>query len=99
MGGLNWINGNANGWVNGYEDEVPRGIKITLDADNNPFDNADGYGNGKAERTVARVLIKLGIDTPPVVITTKIGHFAGTSEHAYQPAPIRHQCEQSLINL
>ena len=42
MGGLNWINGNANGWVNGYEDEVPRGIKITLDADINPFDNADG---------------------------------------------------------
>ena len=34
-----------------------------------------------------------------VVIATKIGHFPGTAAHAYEPAHIRHQCEQSLINL
>ena len=33
------------------------------------------------------------------VIATKIGHFPGTADHAYEPAHIRHQCEQSLINL
>src|SRR5690606_16925306 len=34
-----------------------------------------------------------------VIIATKIGHFPGTAAHAYEPAHIRHQCEQSLINL
>lgn len=99
MGGLNWVNGNANGWANVDEDEVTAGIKMALDAGINHFDNADVYGNGKAERMLARVLVKLGIDTTSVVIATKIGHFPGTSEHAYEPAHIRHQCEQSLINL
>jgi aryl-alcohol dehydrogenase-like predicted oxidoreductase len=28
-----------------------------------------------------------------------VGHFPGTAAHAYEPAHIRHQCEQSLINL
>ena len=32
-------------------------------------------------------------------MATKIGHFPGTANHAYEPAHIRHQCEQSLINL
>ena len=33
------------------------------------------------------------------IISSKIGWFPGTAEHAYVPAHIRHQCEQSLINL
>jgi len=28
-----------------------------------------------------------------------VGHFPGTAEHAYEADHIRHQCEQSLINL
>jgi aryl-alcohol dehydrogenase-like predicted oxidoreductase len=46
-----------------------------------------------------RVLIKLGLKTNDFVIATKVGHFPGTAAHAYEPAHIRHQCEQSLINL
>jgi len=34
-----------------------------------------------------------------VVIATKVGHFPGTAAHAYEPAHLRHQCEQSLVNL
>ena len=34
-----------------------------------------------------------------LIIATKVGHFPGTAEHAYEPAHIRHQCEQSLVNL
>jgi myo-inositol catabolism protein IolS len=65
----------------------------------NHFDNADVYGNGRAERMLARVLDRLGVKSADFVIATKIGWFPGTAEHAYEPAHIRHQCEQSLINL
>ena len=99
MGGLNWVNGNPNGWANVDEDEIIAGIKTALDAGVNHFDNADVYGNGRAERMLARALTKLGVKSESVVIATKIGHFPGTAAHAYESAHIRHQCEQSLINL
>ena len=99
MGGLNFVNGTPNGWANVNEDEITAGIKAALDAGVNHFDNADVYGNGRAERMLARVLDRLGVKTYDVIIATKIGWFPGTAEHAYEPAHIRHQCEQSLINL
>lgn len=99
MGGLNWVNGSPNGWANVDETEITAGIKAALDAGVNHFDNADVYGNGKAEQMLNRVLKKLGVASTSVVIATKIGHFPGTAAHAYEPAHIRHQCEQSLINL
>ncbi len=99
MGGLNWVNGIANGWANVDEAEVTAGIKAGLDAGVNHFDNADVYGNGRAERMLARVLDRLGVRSDTVVIASKVGHFPGTAAHAYEPLHIRHQCEQSLKNL
>jgi aryl-alcohol dehydrogenase-like predicted oxidoreductase len=99
MGGLNFVNGTPNGWANVNEDEITAGIKAALDAGVNHFDNADVYGNGRAERMLARVLDRLGVKSTSLIIATKIGHFPGTAEHAYEPAHIRHQCHQSLINL
>ncbi len=99
MGGLNWVNGNANGWANVDEDEIDAAIKVGIDAGVNHFDNADVYGNGKAEQMLFRVLKKLGVKSEDYIIATKVGHFPGTAAHAYEPAHIRHQCEQSLINL
>src|SRR5262245_37751617 len=99
MGGLNWVNGTPNGWANVNEDEITAAIKLGIDKGVNHFDNADVYGNGKAERMLARVLDKLGLQSTKFIIATKIGHFPGTAENAYEPANIRHQCEQSLINL
>ena len=99
MGGLNWVNGTPNGWANVDEDEVIAAIKSGIDAGVNHFDNADVYGNGKAERMLARAFDKLGLNSTDYVIATKVGHFPGTAAHAYEPAHIRHQCEQSLINL
>ena len=99
MGGLNWVNGTPNGWADVNEDEITAAIKVGIDAGVNHFDNADVYGNGRAERMLARVLKRLGLRSTDFVIATKIGWFPGTAEHAYEPAHIRHQCEQSLINL
>ena len=99
MGGLNWVNGNANGWANVDVDEITAAIKAGVDAGVNHFDNADVYGNGKAEQMLREVLSKLGLNTNDFIIATKVGHFPGTAAHAYEPKHIRHQCEQSLINL
>jgi aryl-alcohol dehydrogenase-like predicted oxidoreductase len=99
MGGLNWVEGRPNGWANVDENEIAAAVKKAVDTGVNHFDNADVYGNGKAERMLARVLKKLGLKSEQFIIATKIGHFPGTAGHAYEPAHIRHQCEQSLINL
>ena len=99
MGGLNWVDGTPNGWANVDEDEIIRAIKTGLDAGVNHFDNADVYGNGRAERMLARAFKKLGVKSTDYIIATKNGSFPGTAGHVYEPAHIRHQCEQSLINL
>lgn len=99
MGGLNWVDGKANGWANVDEGEVRVAVKRAVDAGVNHFDNADVYGNGRAERMLARVLKDLGLRSEDYVIATKVGHFPGTAVHAYDPIHIRHQCEQSLRNL
>ena len=99
MGGLNWVNGNANGWANVDEDEIVAAIKAGVDAGVNHFDNADVYGNGKAERMLRRAFDRLGLSTNDYVVATKVGHFPGTAEHAYEALHVRHQAEQSLKNL
>ncbi|MBS4036190.1 MAG: aldo/keto reductase [Ignavibacterium sp.] len=96
MGGLNWVNGVPNGWANVDEKEITEAINYAIDEGVNHFDNADVYGNGKAERMLARIL---GKRTTNFIIATKVGWFPGTAEQAYEPKHIRHQCEQSLINL
>jgi myo-inositol catabolism protein IolS len=96
LGGLNWVDGVPNGWANVDEAEVKRAVDYALDAGVNHFDNADVYGNGRAERMLSRIL---GERTKKVTIATKVGWFPGTAENVYEPAHIRHQCEQSLINL
>jgi len=48
---------------------------------------------------LARSLDRLGVKSGKLVIATKVGWFQGTAENAYEPAHIRRQCEQSLINL
>jgi len=99
MGGPNWSDGKPVGWADVNEDEVLAGIKTGLDAGVTHFDNADVYGNGRAERMLERCLTKLAVNRDDVVIATKVGHFAGTAAHAYEPHHIRRQCEQSLRNM
>jgi aryl-alcohol dehydrogenase-like predicted oxidoreductase len=99
MGGLNWIDGKVNGWANVDEADITQAIKTAIDQGVNHFDSADVYGNGRSERMLARVISRLGLKSEDFIIATKVGHFQGTAEHAYDPLHIRHQCEQSLRNL
>ena len=96
LGGLNWVNGVPNGWANVDEDEAIRAIRYALDQSVTHFDNADVYGNGRAERMLAKAL---GDRSKEVIIATKVGWFPGTAAHAYEPQHIRQQLEQSLVNL
>ncbi|MCA9221837.1 MAG: aldo/keto reductase [Planctomycetales bacterium] len=96
MGGPNWSQGNPVGWADVDEGECIEAVHHALDRGVNHFDNADVYGNGRAERMLAKAL---GERRKDVVIATKVGHFKGTAVHAYDPLHIRHQCEQSLRNL
>ncbi len=96
MGGRNWVKGVSIGWAEVDENEIREAINYAIDKGVNHFDNADVYGNGEAERMLARIL---GEKTNEFIIATKVGWFQGTAQHAYDPLHIRHQCEQSLKNL
>lgn len=96
MGGRNWDKGNSIGWADVNEEEIKEAIFYALDKGVTHFDDADAYGNGKAERMLSKIL---GDKTKDVTIATKVGWFKGTAENAYEPLHIRHQCEQSLKNL
>ncbi len=97
LGGLNWEQGRvANGWIPVDPKEAREAVAYACDKGVTHFDNADVYGNGSAERMLAQ---SLGSRKNEVIIASKVGWFKGTAEHAYEPQHIRHQCEQSLINL
>lgn len=101
LGGPNWStsNGQAIGWADVNQDEVLAGVKAGLDAGVNHWDNADIYGNGRAERTLAACFQKLGVKKNSQIVATKVGHFHGTAPWAFETRHIRNQCEQSLRNL
>jgi aryl-alcohol dehydrogenase-like predicted oxidoreductase len=96
LGGLNWVNGVPNGWANVDETEIEHAIDFAIDSGVNHFDNADVYGNGRAERMLGKILKK---HNKKIILASKIGWFPGTAAHAYEAIHIRHQCEQSLQNL
>lgn len=61
------------------------------------FDTADVYGLGQSERLLGRLLRDTG--RTGLVISSKVGYFAGTARHPYQPDQIRRQFATTLDNL
>ncbi|TLP63891.1 aldo/keto reductase [Microbispora triticiradicis] len=61
------------------------------------FDTADVYGMGRSERLVGRLLRQT--NRHDLIISSKVGYFAGTAEHPYHPGQIRRQLETTLTNL
>jgi methylglyoxal reductase len=61
------------------------------------FDTADVYGHGRSERLLGRLVRQ--VDRDDLVLVSKVGYFAGTAVHGYEPAHMRHQLETTLTNL
>jgi aryl-alcohol dehydrogenase-like predicted oxidoreductase len=61
------------------------------------FDTADVYGLGRSERLLGRLLAT--VDRSSIVVSSKVGYFAGTGRHPYCPAQMRHQFTTTLDNL
>ena len=61
------------------------------------FDTADVYGLGQSERLLGRLLRH--VDRDSVVVSSKVGYFAGTADHPYEPRQMRHQFATTLDNL
>ncbi len=101
MGGPKFspADGTPCGWADVDEAEILAAMKAGVDAGVNHWDNADTYGDGRAERLWAECVRRLGVKRDDLVIATKVGWMRGTALHAYEPHHIRHQCEQSLRNL
>ncbi|WP_156993271.1 aldo/keto reductase [Pseudonocardia acaciae] len=61
------------------------------------FDTADVYGLGQSERLLGWLLRR--VDRASVVVSSKVGYFAGTARHPYLPAQMHRQFATTLDNL
>lgn len=85
------------GWSTAADEASLRGLEIAYALGANLFDTADVYGHGHSERIIGQFLRT--VPRADVIISTKVGYFTGTAEHAYHPPHIRRQLETSLENL
>lgn len=97
IGGPSWRGGGAVGWSGADDNESLGGLRRAFELGINHLDSADVYGDGHSERLIGRFLREVPRDQ--VIVATKVGWFRGTAPHAYQATHIRHQLEQSLVNL
>lgn len=85
----------------GWDDVNPtaayEGLLRAYDLGVTLFDTADVYGLGASERLLGRLLARVGRGA--VIVSSKVGYFAGTATHPYQPAQLRHQFATTLDNL
>lgn len=85
------------GWDDVNPDAAYAGLVRAHELGVRLFDTADVYGLGRSERLVGRLLAN--IDRSTVVVSSKVGYFAGTARHPYVPAQLRHQFATTLDNL
>ncbi|HEY0694334.1 MAG TPA: aldo/keto reductase [Kribbella sp.] len=86
------------GWSTGAnEDESLTGLEKAWEYGARLYDTADVYGHGKSERLLGRLVVQ--VPRKEIVLASKVGYFAGTAEHGFEPRHMRRQLEQSLDNL
>jgi aryl-alcohol dehydrogenase-like predicted oxidoreductase len=61
------------------------------------YDTADVYGHGTSERLLGQLVAQ--VPRHEIVLSSKVGYFAGTAEHGFEPRHMRRQLEQTLDNL
>jgi len=85
------------GWSTARDNESLQGLERAFELGANLFDTADVYGLGHSERLLGHLLRNVPRDQ--VAVTSKVGYFAGTAAHGYEPGHMRRQLEQTLENL
>lgn len=97
IGGPASNNGVPIGWDGVDENDAYAGLLRAHELGVTLFDTADVYGMGRSERLLGRLLGT--VNRSSVVVSSKVGYFAGTGPHPYHPAQIRHQFATTLRNL
>ncbi|ADI10784.1 aldo/keto reductase [Streptomyces bingchenggensis BCW-1] len=85
------------GWSTADDAASLRGLEIAHSLGANLFDTADVYGHGRSERIIGRFVRTVPRDD--IVLSSKVGYFTGTADHAYVPSHMRHQLDTTLENL
>lgn len=85
------------GWSTADNAASLRGLEAAYQLGANLFDTADIYGHGRSERLLGHLVRQVARDS--LVISSKVGYFAGTAAHPYLPSAMRHQLEATLENL
>lgn len=97
IGGPATNNGVPIGWDDVHPDTAYAALLHAHDLGITLFDTADVYGLGQSERLLGRLLRHVGREH--LVVSSKVGYFAGTAPHAYHPEQMRHQFSVTLNNL
>jgi len=85
------------GWSTADDAASLRGLETAYQLGANLFDTADVYGHGHSERILSRLVRQVPRDS--LVLSSKVGYFAGTAAHPYLASAMRRQLETSLENL
>ncbi|MCZ4123930.1 aldo/keto reductase [Streptomyces sp. H39-S7] len=97
IGGPAVNNGTPIGWDGVDEDAAYAGLVRAHELGVTVFDTADVYGLGRSERLIGRLLRETTRNN--LVISSKVGYFAGTARHPYLPSQIHRQFATTLDNL
>jgi aryl-alcohol dehydrogenase-like predicted oxidoreductase len=97
IGGEDFNLGLPMGWSGAADDASIAGLEEAYRLGANLFDTADVYGHGRSERLIGRLVKQVPRTT--LVLTSKVGYFAGTAQHGYDPGHMRRQLEQTLDNM
>jgi methylglyoxal reductase len=86
------------GWSSGADEgRTVAGLEAAWELGARLYDTADVYGHGRSERRLGRLIAQ--VPRNEIVVSSKVGYFAGTAEHGFEPRHMRRQLEQTLDNL
>ena len=86
------------GWSTGADEARSlAGLETAWQLGARLYDTADVYGHGRSERLLGRLVSQVA--RQEIILSSKVGYFAGTAEHGYEPRHMRRQLEQTLDNL
>lgn len=98
IGGPDHNLGMPMGWSTGADAAASlAGLEAAWELGARLFDTADVYGHGTFERLIGSLVSQ--VPRGEIVLSSKVGYFAGTAPHGFAPAHMRRQLEQTLENL